>query len=261
MNIISIDLPWQETTKGGRALAIADVSGNVTILSATNDDELIEIAQANAEPESLVLLDVPIEGCHKLRNQKGKRFRLVDMALLRQRIGLLPSYNAGNRGKKLKERLQKTNKDIKVQEIYPYAIYKFLAYLKGKRKLHHLNLAKFESLLDEEFRRNYVPPKYKRERDSAHRLENIRYLYSLLTDSSFGLRFSSPLRYPETKLNELCDEYDACLGAIVGIYWAKNSPYACIAGDNQSGNILLLSDRWLVTQLEKEVKITKPDLD
>ena len=148
---------------------------------------------------------------------------------------------------------EKGNKGITVQEIYPYAIYKFLAYLRDRQLLQRLNIDKFETLLDDRFRA-YRPPKYKRERKKGERIKNMEYLYSLLTDSSLGLKFLDSPGYPDTsytlsELDRLCDEYDACLGAIVGIYLAGNNSYACVAGDSNSGNILLLADRWLAERL------------
>jgi hypothetical protein len=82
----------------------------------------------------------------------------------------------------------------------------------------------------------------------------MKYLYSLLTDPDFGLKFSPPLPRPDDsltrgELDKLGDEYDACLGAIAGIYYANGSPYAYLAGDRDSGSILLLADRWLAAKL------------
>lgn len=57
------------------------------------------------------------------------------------------------------------------------------------------------------------------------------------------------ISYSLSDLDILCDEYDAYLGIIAGIYLAKNSRYACIAGNPDSGSILLLADRWLAGQL------------
>ncbi len=84
----------------------------------------------------------------------------------------------------------------------------------------------------------------------------MEYLYSLLMDTA--LNFRIPLHYPDASANlgPLSDEYDACLGAIVGVYLAGNSSYACVAGDSSSGNILLLADRWLAGELGKEVKLS-----
>ncbi len=254
MNIISVDLPWQEKTKGRSALAIADLRGRVEITRA-GDDELLELVRKNAELESIILLDIPIEGCNCL---EGKHFRPIDKAFAHQTLPPLPASRAGNRGKSLKERLEKDKNRLKVCEIYPYAIYKFLAYLKDRNLLHHLNSGRFDALLCDRFRA-YWPPKYKRERKRDKRLGNMGYLYLLLTDSNIGLHFSPPLRHPDTSSNlaQLSDEYNACLGAIVGLYFANKSSYAQLVGDSNSGNILLFTDQWLAELLNKEVNSPK----
>lgn len=254
MNMISIDLPWKEDKKGRRALAIADLDGNVKIVPANDDNELLELVGESAEPGSIILLDIPLDGCDSL---EGKHFRPIDKALASQTLPALPASKAGSRGKRLKVLLEKDEKRVKVYEIYPYAIYKFLAYLKDRKLLQRLNLDKFDTLLDDGFR-TYWPLKYKREKRRETRLENMEYLYSLLMDADNGLKFRIPLHYPDASgnLGQLSDEYDACLGAIVGIYFANNSSYACVAGDSDSGNMLLLADRWLAERLGQEVKIS-----
>lgn len=261
MNIISVDLPWNPDKRGRTALAVADLGGNIKIMQANDDNEMLGLVRDNAEPESLVLLDVPIDGCDNLGSQ---HFRPVDKAL-RHAIPILPTSKAKDRGKRLEELIRSINqgKRIIVQEIYPYAVYKFLVYLKDKKLLPSLKANKFGFLLDDGFR-TFPLPKYKREKRRDERLENMGCLHSLLTDSSLGLRFSTPLGYPDNsyswaKLNRLCDEYDACLGAIVGIYFANNSSYACLAGDSNSGNMLLLADRWLFERLNREVRVYKPE--
>ena len=97
MNIISIDLPWESTNKGRRALAIADLDKNVEIKTAEDDDELLQLVQDNAEQGSLVLLDIPIEGCVHSGN-----FRPVDKTLSHQGIWIQPISSAKDRGKGLK---------------------------------------------------------------------------------------------------------------------------------------------------------------
>jgi len=186
----------------------------------------------------------------------GKHFRPIDEAIASQTIPALPASRAGSRGKRLKALLEKDKKRFKVYEIYPYAVYKFLAYLKDRKLLQHLNLDKFDTLLNEGFL-TYWPPKYKREKNRQKRLENMEYLHRLLTDTDTGLNFPIPLHRPNASSNlaQLADEYDAFLGAIVGIYFANNSSYACIAGDSKSGNMLILADRWLVERLRSRVSV------
>jgi len=253
MNIISVDLPWREDKKGRRTLAIADLDSNVRITQASDDNELLKSVRESAEPGSIILLDIPIDGCDKL---DGKHFRPIDKAIASQTLPTLPASRAGSRGKRLKALLERDKKGFEVYEIYPYAIYKFLAYLKEKGLLWRLNINKFDTLLNEGFL-TFWPRKYKREKNRQKRLENMKYLYRLLTDTNTGLNFPKPLNYPHTSSNlgQLGDEYDACLGAIAGIHFANSSSYACIAGDSKSGNILILADRWLVERLRSRVPV------
>ncbi len=244
MNIISVDLPWEPETAGHRTLAITDLDGNFKIEQASDDDGLLKSVRKNAEPGSVILLDIPIEGCNKLND---KHFRPVDSALQHCGISLLPSSKA-ERGKGLKEELERRNNRIAVYEIYPYAIYKFLACLKKKDALGLLNGSPTQCLLDERFRR-FWPPRYKRAA-GEERQQAIRFLYSLLTDPT--IRLSGLDRPGSLSLARLGDEYDACLGAVVGLYWVKGSNYACLAGTPEEGEILLLADRWLRTALEKK---------
>ena len=264
MNIISIDLPWKSDNIGRRVLATTDLDGNVKIVSARDDNELLALVQDSAESKSLILLDIPIDGCEQIQIRK---FRPIDKTLARQGIWIQPASGAGTRGKRLKELLKKDNEGVIVQEIYPYAVYKFLAYLERQNMLRRINSESCQALLDASFRK-YVPPKYKREREKDKRLENMKYLYSLLMDSSIGLKFSASdsLRCPDSSctlddLNRLSDEYDACLGAIVGIYFANNSSYAFVAGDSKSGNILLLADGWLREQLRQSLINLRRELE
>ena len=268
MNIISIDLPWNPDKEGRTALAIADLDRNIKVKRANGEDEMLCLIREYMVQKSLILLDIPIEGCEELI-KKDEHFRPVDKALL-GKISIQPTRYKDEdknkylgRGKQLKKNIKTIcqGKNVVVHEIYPYAVYKFLAYLKDKELLHHLGQDRFEKLLNDEFRtyprRNLnLPRKYKREKDWARRQESMEFLYLLLTDSSLGLRF--PLHHPNTcrtfsQLDRLCDEYDACLGAIVGIYWAKRkSKYVCLAGNPQEGEILLLADQWLETELKKK---------
>ena len=100
MNIISIDLPWNPDKTGRRALAIADLGGDVKIVSANDDNDLLGLVRDNAETESLVLLDIPIEGCENLGD---KHFRPVSKALAHQGIWIRPDSTAKNNGGKSKK--------------------------------------------------------------------------------------------------------------------------------------------------------------
>jgi len=255
MNVISIDLPWNRDSKAGRALAIVNRGRKVEIKTAEDDDELSRLVRHHVEQESIIFLDIPIEGCDHLEVEK---FRLVDKALNQLGISAFPASRAEGRGKWLKKEIQDINRGKKtiVQEMYPYAIYKFLAYLKKYGLLPRLITGKFDTLCEDGFR-GFWPPRYKRENSKDKRLENMKYLYSLLTDPKIGLKFSPPLDDPDSsytlaQLRGLADKYDACLGAIVGIFWTERNPYAWIAGDPKSGEMFLLADKWLKEQLEEK---------
>ena len=257
MNIISIDLPWKSATVNHRALAIANnLNGesSIEVVVVNDDEELLQRVKDNIEQEAIVLLDIPIEGC-----MQSRHFRFVDKALSCQGVWTMPIPDDKGRGKRLKgDILNLTQgRGLTVLEIYPYAVYKFLAYLECHGLLPRFGKGGFDALLEDKFRR-FRPPKYKRERTEDKRLENMRYLYSLLTDSNIGLNFSPPLDYPDSsytlnQLKNLADRYDACLGAIAGICWTKASPYAWMAGDPELGRILLLADEWLKEQLRQYI--------
>ncbi len=255
MNIISIDLPWEEKRKGRRAIVVAGLDRHIEVCQATDDAELGRLARVSFEPGSIILLDIPIDGTDTLR---GQHFRPVDRALSRQTLPALPVSRAGNRGRRLRAALRKDNNGCQVYEMYPYAVYKFLSYLQQRKLLHCLNDNRFDTLLDNSFYR-YWPPKYKREKRREQRVKNLRHVYSLLTDGNLGLRFTRPLPGPDAPVNpdHLADGYDACLGAVVGIYLAKRSRYTGIFGDSKSGSILLFIDRWLAEQLGKDIAVNQ----
>ncbi len=256
VNIISVDLNWNPNPPQADriAVAVADKCGNVrAVIGELCDSELLcfinEIHTKEDKP-SLILLDIPIEGCKHLG---GKHFRPVDLALVRNGFPLLPSSKARQRGSLLKKRiLTATGKSAGIYEIYPYAVYKFLSYLGYKSVLSSFGLMNASVLLDDQFR-TFWPPKYKRERNKRIRAKNMEYVFSILTNPQIGLAFSQPLQAPSMSenLSTLADKYDACLGAIVGIHLANKSPFAKIAGDKDSGEILLLADKWLVENFKK----------
>ena len=100
MNIISCDVGWKRETKRN-AIAVVTGSGQVDFLtSGLDDDHLVSLVREWVEPQSLVLLDVPIEGCEKL---EGPR-RPIENAL-QHYVSLYPTSRAGKRGKQLKEKL------------------------------------------------------------------------------------------------------------------------------------------------------------
>lgn len=259
MNIIGIDIGWKETTKRN-AVAIAAPPKEIDFLaSGLGDSDLISLVRDYAVPRSLVLLDVPIEGCLNLC--ESHEYRRPIENVLQHYISLYPASMAGLRGIKLKRKLLQAipgsiRTSVIAQEIYPHAVYKFLWVAKQKGKLESVRLGRWERLLDRDFMPSVSPPKYKGNITHEKRLTGMRELYNFLTEH-LELNFSQPLDLPNNSFSRshlelLADKYDACLGAVVGLYCVTHSPYAWIAGDQFRGEILLLSDRWLKEQLEKD---------
>ena len=259
MNIISCDVGWK--TGGKRnAVAVATEDWKITYLrKGLDDDQLISLVCELAEPKSLILLDIPIEGCVKL---KGPRRPIEDA--LQHYISLYPASMAckmaPDRGKQLKEKLLKSmdsevKRSVIIKEVYPHAVYKFLWFAKEKGKLAKLQKGEWQNLLDESFRLSKsVPPSYKR-KTKGERLKGMNELYDFLNGYP-GLIFVKSLDPPNScytcsDLELLADQYDACLGAIVGLYCVTSNPFALIAGDMYQGEMLLFADRWLKERLEE----------
>jgi len=255
VNIISVDVGWKEKTKRN-AVAIAKPGKQIYfVASGLGDSDLIGLVRDHAQPRSLVLLDVPIEGCENL---SGPR-RPVEGAL-QHYVSLYPASMAGVRGLRLKEKLiqampEGIRANVVIQETYPHAVYKFLWVAKQKGKLESVQSGVWQRVLDGSFTPLVSPPKYKGNITHDKRLKGMGELYNLLTEH-LRLSFLPPLILPDrslgcSRLEFLADGYDACLGAVVGLYCVSHSPYVWVAGDQSRGEILLLADMWLKEQLER----------
>ena len=93
----------------------------------------------------------------------------------------------------------------------------------------------------------------------------MRKLHNLLTQH-LGLSFSQSLDSPHgshgrSRLELLTEQYDACLGAVVGLCCATGNPYVWIVGNELQGELLLLVDMWLKKRLEEHgVSVKRPSL-
>ncbi len=262
MNIISVDVGWKEKSRRN-AVAIARPQKQIDFLaSGLGDSDLVNLMQERAEPGSLVLLDVPIEGCENLCEPR----RPVENVLQRY-ISLYPASMAGVRGTQLKKKLlqaipESIRAGVIIQEIYPHAVYKFLWVAKQKGKLGSIQSGVWQRVLDENFTPSVSPPKYKGNVTHDESLKGMRELYNFLTEQ-LRLGFSQPLGFPNdsfsrSRLELLADEYDACLGATLGLYCVTYNPYVWAVGDQSRGEILLLADVWLKEQLERDgIKIRR----
>ena len=141
MKIISVDVGWQQATRRN-AVAVASPAGEVIFLArCLGDNELIELAAQHTEPSSIILLDVPIEGCENLSGH----WRPVEKAL-QHHISLYPTSQTKDketnmwRVSQLKRALHEAipndrSSSVAIHEIYPHAVYKFLWFAKHKGKL------------------------------------------------------------------------------------------------------------------------------
>ncbi len=254
MMIISCDVAWNPN-KSRNAIAVTTDQGEVKCLAQRLDDaHLVDlVCKWSSGSRTLVLLDVPIEGC---RNLAGPR-RPIENAL-QHYISLYPASRSANRGEKLKKTIMaavRQRETVTVKEIYPHAVYKFLWAAREKGKLPEVNRARrCSALLDGSFTPTRVPPGYKGRQSRDARLRGLRSLRNVLI-RELGLKFTHSLEGPRlcstpTEMETLTDLYDACLGAVAGWYCAIGNPYAWLAGDEKQGEMLLLSDLWLKTQLE-----------
>lgn len=260
MNIISCDVGWKKDTKRN-AVAISTDSKQINFIKSGLDDKsLVALVCERARPQSLILLDAPIEGCDKLEEKNPRRS--MENAL-QHYIAIYPASMAGKRGEQLRKTLlnampTQTRESVIIEEIYPYAVYKFLWVAKQEGKLVKVRLGKWQGILNKNFTPSKSPPKYKGRKkgfNKTTRLAGIQELYTFLTrhlDLGLSQLIESPDNsYTISKLELLADQYDACLGAIVGLYCVSGNPYAWIAGNECQGKMLLLADTWLKERLEE----------
>ncbi len=254
MIIISCDVAWN-SSKSRNAMAVVTDRGEVKSLAQRLDDaHLVDLVRKwSSGFRTMVLLDVPIEGC---RDLAGPR-RPIENAL-QHYISLYPAVRSANRGERLKNTIMSAvrhRETVTVKEIYPHAVYKFLWAAREKGKLPEVTRARrCSTLLDGSFTPTRVPPGYKGRKRRTERLRGLRSLRNVLS-RELGLKFTYPLEGPRlcstpAEMETLADLYDACLGAVIGWYCAAGNPYAWLAGDEKQGEMLLLSDLWLKTQLE-----------
>ncbi len=258
--MLAADLNWGE---GGRRVAVAlcHADGRVRMTAGDRSDATIHavLGQLSPTAAALALLDVPIEGMAAL---DGARSRPVDRALASAGIAVLPSALAGQRGPRLRDALLRAERSrlarIDVREMYPYAIYRVLAYLDAREALGSLSEGEPHMLLDASFT-HFRPPRYKR-RERVHdlRWRGIRYLHDLLTHPALEIRWEG-LPAPEHARglaeDHLVDLYEAALGGVLGMLLLRGSSYVAVAGDVARGEMVLLADVWLRERLTRRVPI------
>ena len=240
-------MPWKAT--GEAAVAVVDVDGRLTWALHAYPDGLIATLQDYAD--AVILLDIPIYGLDKLQSS---HFRPIDKALQSAGIPLRPSTGAQRLGLELKCRISSEAgvPPRNIREIYPYAVYKWLAYVRARDALPLLASPQAGPLLSEDFR-PFFPIPYKRNSPTGTRREGMEALHSLLTDADLGLRFETPLPAPDSgayNLKRLSDVYDAVLGAVLGLHLLRNDGWALVRGDQEYGDMALLADTWLTARID-----------
>ncbi len=254
MRVISVDVGWKD--EGNRnAAVVADGEGRVLAWKSRLDRAgLWDFIKQHAGGVKAVLLDVPIEGCDLL-GEKG--FRPIDLAISRCGMWALPASKAKQRGVRLRGEVADLVPSATVLEIYPYAIYKFLAFQSQHGNLASLRSHKGSTVPNQGFGA-FVPCKYKRA-GGEERRRALLFLKELLEHAALGLTFSEPLPAPggDLSLAHLTDVYDACLGVIAGVFWLRQNPYAQVFGDKDNGEMLLLADEWLAQRIVCEFNKAK----
>ena len=129
-------------------MAIVHEDGWVTWGLCDYPDGLIAVL--GKLPCALVLLDIPIYGLEKLQ---GNHFRPIDNALLSVGISIRPTSSAKLFGPKLVDRIvaEAGVSPCRIQEIYPYAVYKWLAYVRALCAFPLPNHAQTATLLGDDF--------------------------------------------------------------------------------------------------------------
>jgi predicted nuclease with RNAse H fold len=259
-HVLAVDLNWGEANRRV-AVALCDPDGSIELTAGDRSDATVHNALLRVRDDArvLVLLDVPIEG---LAGPLGTAARPVDRAMASIGIAALPASGAGLRGVRLRDsilaRAAERACTVAVREMYPYAIYKVLAYLEHQCRLDALAGGERHTLLDSGLG-SHPHPRYKRrERDANRRWDAIRYLYGLLTAPALGLTWRSlpsPDRVRGQAEDHLVDLYDAALGGVLGALLLRGSPYPVLAGNRDCGEMALLADAWAAGRLAERLPV------
>jgi hypothetical protein len=259
-HVLAADLNWSDANHRV-AVALCHPAGRIVVGSSGCTDQAIYNTLSGLDDDAsvLVLLDVPIEGIDRLQSA---RTRPVDRALAGSGIATLPATGAGSRGPRLRSAIlaESAGKPtyVDVREMYPFAIYRVLAYLHDRDRLGALAAGDLRPVLGADFT-TYRHPRYKRrERDAGRRWEAIRFLYGLLTHPVLGLTWEglpAPERARGRAEDELVDLYEAALGGVLGALVLRGSPYAMHIGDAVCGEMILLADAWMSARLATRLPV------
>ena len=252
--LLCLDLGWAPSTRSRTAAALLTPAGRIRVarLASRDDSELAKRLAGLLQPRALVLLDIPIEGCAELR-PGGPALRPIDRRLARAGIPVLPSLNAGVRGRELSGAIRALAPDVTVQETYPFAVLRVLWALHVSGKLGAVKRRQAGELLSSAVWRRW-PPRYKRAPTRGERIRALKEIFVLLTHPDLGLAFDPALPAPllglsSSAIARLSDCYDACLGLIPGLL-GPDHPLVATVADAGGGSLLLLADAWLRARLQ-----------
>lgn len=237
-DVISVDLPW--SNKRGRTAVASRSPAGISVAAIADDDQLVEHIAERAAERALVLLDVPVDGCEALTAACPRRH--VDDCLARVGIPILSSVASGPRGPRLRQELLAARPDLRIFEIYPYAVLRVLWALRmsGASFAFEHNATEVE-LVERWWK---YPPRYKREPRLPERRQAMRDVASVLAaipGFAGAVRAVGGASGPE--MQRLADEYDALLGLVAGIAAADASPWSWLAETSAgAGAILTIAD-------------------
>lgn len=239
-DVIAIDLPWGRNTTARTAIASRSPSG-VSITAVRDDIVLVRHVEQRAAENALVLLDVPLDGCALLN--KSNPQRAVDDRFQRVGIPILPSVKSGMRGPTLAKRLLDARPDLRMREIYPYAVLRVIwALHEQERSFEFEDDARSVDLSSTWWT---WPPKYKRAKTRAAKLSAMNEIAAVLSAvPAVGSAISAPSASATVSdLFSLADAYDALLGLVAGIAAVGRSSWSWLAEcDPGAGSIVTIAD-------------------
>ena len=232
-DVIAIDLPW--SARKWRTAIASRSSDKIVVDAVADDDELVARVATLAENRALVLVDVPLDGCADLSATMPTRE--IDRRFAKAGIAILPSVKSGLRGPELRARLHARRPDLRVREIYPYAVLRALWAVRAGG-----HAFAFDAVADLAPYWRSLPPRYKRERDLVKRRRAVRDVADVLG----AIRGFAPRALrgaSHAQLDLLCDELDAMLGLVAGIAAADRSPWSWLATVRGcAGSVLTIAD-------------------
>jgi predicted nuclease with RNAse H fold len=232
-DVLAIDLPWS-LRRGRTAIASRSPDG-IAVERVVDDDALVERVTALAGKRALVVVDVTLDGCEQL--SAAKPCRDVDRRFAQIGIAILPSVKSGLRGPELRARLHARRPDLRVREVYPYAVLRTLWALHAGGRAFA-----FGRLVDVSPHWRVLPPRYKRERELVKRRRAVREVAAVLAAIP-GFAPRAIRGATHRQLDGLCDELDALLALVAGIAAVDRSPWSWLATISHSpGAILTIAD-------------------